>query len=130
MKRLFLMLLIFTSALLAEIPWANSFDEAVRLSKSENKPIMLMFSSKTCPMCNYMKDVVYEDERVIEYVEHFFIPVEIDVHEHPNKYGYKVFGTPTYYFIDPDGKEMGRPLIGGAKAPAFLDTLKAVRGSK
>lgn len=47
-----------------------------------------------------MKDVVYEDEAVMEYVENFFIPIEVHINLHPDEYGFKVFGTPAYYSYD------------------------------
>ena len=73
-----------------------------------------------------MKDTVYEDENVMEYVENFFIAVEVDINKHPKKYGYEVFGTPTYYFLNPDGKQIGRMFMGGAKPDGFVLKLKEV----
>lgn len=89
-----------------------------------------MFSSKTCKMCNYMKKTVYEDDQVAEYVKTFFIPIEVDISEHPDKYGYSVFGTPTYYFLTSEGKPIGRMMVGGASPEGFLQKLKDVQQGK
>ncbi|MGB3962485.1 MAG: thioredoxin family protein, partial [Sulfurimonas sp.] len=56
-----------------------------------------------------------------------FIPIEIDIELHPDKYGYGVFGTPTYYFLDSNGKQIGRMMMGGATAEVFLQKLKDIR---
>ena len=73
-----------------------------------------------------MQDVVYEDPKVMEYVETFFVPIEIDIQEHPDKKGYQVFGTPTYYFLDANGEQIGRMFVGGAKPDGFVTKLKEV----
>ena len=95
-------------------------------AKADNRIVMLMFSTKTCKMCKFMKDVVYEDEAVMEYVENFFIPIEVDINDHPDKYGYKVFGTPIIYFLRSDSSLIGRMIMGGAKPDGFLLKLKEV----
>lgn len=99
---------MLTNYLFAELDWASSYENGLAQAKKEDKIIMLMFSKKTCNMCNMMKKDIYENNKVAEYIETFFIPVEIDIEIYPDKYGYKVFGTPTYYFLDSNGKQIGR----------------------
>lgn len=126
MKKTIILILLSAMALLADLEWANSYEDGLSQAKAEQKIVMLMFSTKTCKMCNFMKEVVYEDEAVMEYVENFFIPIEVDINDHPDKYGYKVFGTPTYYFLRSDGSQIGRMFMGGAKPDGFLLKLKEV----
>jgi len=80
----------------AELDWAPSYEQGLAQAKKEHKIVMLMFSKKSCKMCNVMKKSVYENDDVAEYVKNFFVPVEIDIEVYPDKYGYQVFGTPTY----------------------------------
>ncbi|MBN2895082.1 MAG: thioredoxin family protein [Campylobacterales bacterium] len=126
MKRILIVWMVAASALLAEFDWAASYEAGLAEAKQEGKKVMLMFSTQTCKMCNYMKKTVYEDERVGEYIDAFFIPVEVDIERHPNKYGYKVIGTPTYYFLTPEGEPIGRMMVGGADADGFLEQLQSV----
>lgn len=130
MKKILLSALLLTSSLFAELDWAPSYEQGLVKAKKEHKTIMLMFSSKTCKMCNYMKKTVYEDDDVVEYVKNFFVPIEIDVQAHPDKYGYQVIGTPTYYFLDSNGKQIGRMMMGGATPEGFLQKLKDAQRSK
>lgn len=106
------------------LDWAESFEEATLQAKKENKIVMAMFSAEYCKMCKFMKEQIHTDERVEAYIETYFVPVEIDIDEHKDTFGYKVFGTPTYYFIRGDGSTIGRALIGGAKVEMFLNKLK------
>lgn len=130
MKNILLLTLLLTSSLLAELDWATSYEQGLAKAKNEHKMVMLMFSTKTCKMCNYMKKTVYENDDVIEYVGNFFIPIEVDVQAHPDKYGYTVIGTPTYYFLTSDGKQIGRMMMGGASPEGFLQKLKDVQQGK
>lgn len=130
MKKIFLALLLISSSLFAELDWAPSYEQGLAKAKKEHKVVMLMFSSKTCKMCNYMKKTVYENDDVSEYIKTFFIPIEVDIIEHPDKYGYTVFGTPTYYFLTSDGKPIGRMMVGGATPEGFLQKLKEVQQGK
>lgn len=130
MKKIALTLLILTASLFADLDWAPSYDQGLAQAKKEHKFVMLMFSSKTCKMCNYMKKTVYENDDVMDYVGSFFIPIEVDVQAHPDKYGYQVIGTPTYYFLTSEGKPIGRMMMGGASPEGFLQKLKEVKQSK
>jgi len=130
MKKYLLTFLFLTGSLFAELDWAPSYKEGLAQAKKENKIIMLMFSIKECRMCNYMKKTVYEDEAVSEYIENFFVSVEVDIEAHPDKYGYDVFGTPTYYFLDSNGTPIGRSMVGGADPEGFLKKLQEVRHGK
>lgn len=130
MKKILLALLLISTSLFAELDWAPSYEQGLAQAKKEHKIVMLMFSKKTCKMCNIMKKSVYENDEVAEYVKTFFIPVEIDVEVHPDKYGYAVIGTPTYYFLDSNGKQIGRMMVGGANAEGFLQKLKEVKQGK
>lgn len=130
MKKILLALLLISSSLFAELDWAPSYEQGLAQAKKEHKIVMLMFSKKTCKMCNVMKKSVYENDEVAEYVKNFFIPVEIDIELHPDKYGFSVFGTPTYYFLDSNGKQIGRMMVGGATTEGFLQKLKDVKQGK
>lgn len=130
MKKILFTLVFLTASLFAELDWASSYEQGLAQAKKEHKIVMLMFSKKTCKMCNVMKTKVYENDDVAEYVKTFFIPIEIDVEVHPDKYGYAVIGTPTYYFLDSNGKQIGRMMVGGASAEGFLQKLKEVKQGK
>jgi thioredoxin-related protein len=130
MKKILLALLLISSSLFAELDWAPSYEQGLAQAKKEHKIVMLMFSKKTCKMCNVMKKSVYENDDVAEYVKNFFVPVEIDIEVYLDKYGYQVFGTPTYYFLDSNGKQIGRMMVGGASAEGFLQKLKDVKQGK
>ncbi len=103
----------------------TDYKEALKKAKQEDKILLLMISQKECPMCTFMKNHTLENEVVGEFIDMNFIFTEVELGDQDIPSKFKAFGTPTFYFIDPKtGKKIGRQLIGGAKAPAFLEKLK------
>ncbi|MDH5463978.1 MAG: DUF255 domain-containing protein [Thiovulaceae bacterium] len=126
MKKI-LILLTSLTFVFATSSWDDDYDYAIETAKEEKKIVLLMFSSKTCKVCTYMKTKVYPNKEVQDYINEHFVPVEIDIDEYPQTLGYKLLGTPTYYFLSFEGKQIGEAMIGGAKAHAFLQKLKEVK---
>jgi thioredoxin-related protein len=120
--------LLLTASLFADLDWAENYTNALKQAKQENKKVLIMFSREDCDACNKMKAEVYTDTEVVNYVTTFFIPVEIDM-EYDSREGFKVYATPTYYFLDAEGKQIGRAMVGGADANAFLKKLREVEST-
>ncbi|WP_353662739.1 DUF255 domain-containing protein [Hydrogenimonas sp. SS33] len=123
-KTILILLLAFSAVIATDFDWAPNLKSAEKEAAKENKLVFLMFSQKTCRICNYMKEKVFEDESVVNFITLHFVPVEIDINEAKVPEGFRVIGTPTFYILKPDGEPVGRPIVGGAKAPAFLKKLE------
>ncbi len=121
--RIFAMLTITIFLFAADFDWLDSLQKAKELAKKENKTIMVMIDQNGCEACEYMDEVAFEDQKLSEFVENFFIPVKIDM-DKAKILGLKAFGTPTFYFLDKNGKKIGRQLVGAATAKVFLEKLK------
>ncbi|BCD67886.1 DUF255 domain-containing protein [Nitratiruptor sp. YY09-18] len=125
MRYILALILLAFMLLAADFDWI-AYDKAFLKAKKLNKPIMVMISQKNCPTCEYMDDVAFENEELVDFVEYNFIPVKIDLDE-AKKLGLKAYGTPTFYFLRPNGKPFEPPLVGGAAAKVFLDKLKEIK---
>ena len=107
MKQLLLLTLLFCSSLFAELSWAKSYDDAFALAKKEQKDVLLILSQENCQACWYMKNIVLDDEQLIEKIEARYVVVELDIHKddiHELAYS----GTPTLYFLSSDKKVIKR----------------------
>ena len=109
----------------ADFEWRD-YKSGLEEAQKRNLPILIMVSQKNCITCEYMDDVAFEDENLADYVENFWVPVKIDINE-AKKLGFRVYGTPTFYFLTKDGKKFARPVAGGANAKVFLQKLKEVK---
>ncbi|HEX5329862.1 thioredoxin family protein [Sulfuricurvum sp.] len=122
MGKIILALSLLASLASAELKWASSYDAALAQAKKEKKKVMVMLSRENCPACEYMSDIVFEENAVINEVHKNFIPVHIDIHNDfiPDGLGY--MGTPTFHFLDANGKKIGR-YDGAANIPSFIGIL-------
>ena len=126
MKKLLFITLFLTSALFADLNWAEDYETGLAQAKKEQKITMLMFTLTNCHVCETMKENVYTQKEVIEYVEKYFVPIELNL-DLDDKEGYAVYGTPTFYFLDANGKQIGDMKVGGSTKDGFMKKLKSVR---
>lgn len=126
MKKILVVLGLMSAVLMAKPDWADSYDAALEKAAKEKKLVMVMLSSEGCPACEYMKDIVFENESVVKELAQGFVPVEIDIHNDfvPSGLGY--IGTPTFHFLDAAGKKIGR-LDGGANVPDFTEQIQTLK---
>lgn len=85
----------------------NNYDEALVLSKTENKPIFIAFTASWCPHCNTMKKDVFSDVEVMEYYSKNFICISVDGEsDHGKKLKskfsnqFRVTSYPTFVFLN------------------------------
>lgn len=119
------MLSLLISSLFGDLDW-ESYDEALRIAQKENKLVMVMIGRDGCPACEYMKDVVFEQDDVTKEIYKKFIPVYIDIHKDyiPKELTY--IGTPTFHFLNSHESKLER-IDGGVNAKEFLDTIKDIK---
>ncbi len=129
MKKLFLLLLFLSSSLFAELNWAEDYETGLAQAKKENKKVILMFTLSTCQVCKNMKKEVYTQKEVQNYVAKYFVPIELNL-DFDDKEGFQVFGTPTFYFLDSNGKQIGDVKMGGSTVDGFMKRLKQVEAAK
>ncbi len=126
MKRAVLTLLVMTFLFAADFDWFTNYQEALKVAQKRNKPIMLMISQKNCNMCEYMDEVTFENDDVVDFIEVSFIPLKLGIKD-AQKLGLKAYGTPTFYFLDKSGKRLTRALVGAATPKVFLEKIKEIK---
>ena len=108
------------------VHFEHNFDKALKKARVENKEVMMMYSATWCPECNYMKEVVFKDKRVVKYIENHFVLLGLDIQKDKLPKGFNFVGIPTFFFIGKDAKQTGK-IVGGDKAGKFLKKLKDLR---
>ncbi|HIP47011.1 MAG TPA: thioredoxin family protein [Campylobacterales bacterium] len=133
MKKILLFIMIVSLSLFASeeihnFKYESDFNKAVLKAKSEKKLVVVMMSLSTCPVCDYMKDIVFEREQVLSYLNENYVMViyDIDWGEFPERFETK--HAPTFYFIDPlTKKEIYDKKTGGAQPEKFIQDLTDVK---
>lgn len=129
MGRYMLLLMIAITSLFADIDWADDYKAAVKEAKAGQKKVIVFFSREDCSKCDEMRWTMNSDRNVSKYITAHFVAVEIDT-EFDKREGYKVYKTPTIYFLDSNAKTIGDPLDTTLGPKGFLKKLQEVDGTK
>ena len=100
-------------------PWG---DEAFDKARKENKPIFLSIGYAACHWCHVMERESFENEKIADYLNEYFISIKVDREEHPDvdeiyMSAVQIMtgsgGWPLSVFLTPDLK----PFYGGTYFP-------------
>jgi thioredoxin-related protein len=71
-----------------ELKTVDTYQEALKIAKQENKIILFMTSIEGCPVCDYMKDIVFEKEEVINFLDKNYVVVikDAETQIYPQKF--------------------------------------------
>ena len=127
MKNIFVILVLLSVALFGEVKFTDIFD-AYDEAKAQNKLVLIMLAQEGCGGCEYMRNVVYNNEDVSRYISENYIAVFIDIYAEPVPEELEHFATPTFYFLDADENILER-INGGENAKDFLKSLQSVNES-
>ena len=109
MRKLIFILLFITTSLFAELEWSDDYKSALKSAKAQNKHVVLMFSKEDCSLCEVLHEILFPDPSVVALLEKDFILLELDT-EYDNRRGFKVYSTPTIYFLSTKGKKQGNSM--------------------
>lgn len=130
MKVLFALSLIVISVFGADIMWQTSYAEAAKRAQQEAKPMLLFMNRPGCGSCEFMKENVFTDPQIVDYLNSHYIPVSLDIHKSDAPEALQVKMTPVFHFVRGDGSKIQDTLIGGKTAPFFLKLLKKADEAK
>jgi len=127
MRILSLLILSLSFLFSSSIDFEDSLSQAKEEAIKNNKPLMIMYSTSTCPECNYMKKKVFKNDEIVSYVNKNFISVIMDINEDKKELPYSFIGIPTFYFSNATQMNLIKKSIGGMREKEFLNLLKSVK---
>lgn len=124
MRKIVLLLTLGATLLFAGLDWIEDYDKGLEAAGKEGKWVMVMLTREGCPACNYMKEIVFDDDDVIDALNRHYVPVMLDINTHL-LHGLGYIGTPTFYFLEANGRRIERH-DGGLNQKEFMDLLRQV----
>jgi thioredoxin-related protein len=120
-----LVLLCWSALALADPPtgWAfHPYDEALKLAQQDQRKIFLYFGRHGCPSCEKTNRESFTDPRVVERYNANYVLAYVDaesgerlrlpggerITEMELGVRLRVIGTPSFYFLTPDGEPIAR----------------------
>ncbi len=136
MKKIFLALLmllsvsvVFSQATTKGVNFADkTLPQALEEASQNNKLVFCNFSTSWCGPCKTMREKVYPDSEVAEFINSKFVSLYIDAEakewvEVAKKY--RITGYPTIVILDSEGKEKGR-VVGAQGKEQLIDRLSII----
>ena len=125
--RLIFSLLLFTflQFVWSQNEWTTndiSYKDALIQAQKENKPIFTMLYATWCPHCNNMKNSVFKDSKVLDFLNNNYICIWKDIEKEEGiaiKEKYNTSGLPVFLFID-SNETLLYALKGESKTEAFI----------
>ncbi|MCE9605436.1 MAG: DUF255 domain-containing protein [Planctomycetia bacterium] len=114
------------AAVAAPVAWQTNVEEACRLARQNNLPVLVFVTSAQCPYCVKMKDQTFRTATVVQELGAKFVPLRVERGSSPaleRQLGVKSY--PTTVVLRSDKVEVAR-MAGFIPAPQFLGNLKKV----
>jgi len=111
-----------------EINWAKDFDTGIAKAIKENKPVLFVYSRHTCKYCIILEETTLSDKQVIKDLNKHFISI-IAYSDEQDAMPRELWrpGTPTLWFLKPNGEAMFQPIVGAIDASSFIKALEIVK---
>lgn len=110
---------------MAQIEWVLDADEGFDRAEGTPRLALLSFTAAPqCAGCSHLDDKVYKEEDVARFVTECFVPIKINIKDHPESFArFNVEWTPTIIIPDHTGKECHR-VVGFLPTEDFLAQLQ------
>jgi thioredoxin-related protein len=118
MRAFLFLCMLSLSIFAADIKWLK-MEDALQIAQKENKVLMVEVSSHACKYCIEMANTTFKNEKIVSKINTQFAPVILhnDSDSVPPKFFSK--GTPTFFFVDKNGKKLMSPIFGAWNANDF-----------
>ena len=124
MKKIIILLLMTLGLNASEINWIESYKEAAKIAKAEDKPMLIFINRPDCGACKVMKEITFQDKTIYPYVNEHFIPVSLNIDKNDLPKTLQAEMTPTFHFVKYDGTKIRETLVGGKTGRFYLNILK------
>lgn len=92
----------------ATINWHASYEEGLKLAKSQNKKALVYFFSTRCFYCSMMEKNTFTNAATIDFLNDNFVPIRLNTESNAElAKKYNVVGVPASIFLEANGTLIG-----------------------
>jgi thioredoxin-related protein len=132
MKYILLLILLLnglfasSSEFIEKMNYETIYEKALERAIKENKSIMMIASTKSCPWCRKLERQTLTRDNINNIIQKNFVPLAVDqdLKNYPKKYEVKV--VPTVYFINPKDESVIKKVLGYKNKKEFSKILDEV----
>jgi len=102
----------------------DKYLEALQKASSEDKNLVIMVSTESCPYCSRTKEFILPDESVKKALSNYvFVELDKNSDDYPKDLLYTKF-VPTFFIIEPKTQTLVVERIGYQTKSAFIEFLE------
>ena len=132
MKYIFLILFIISglfssSKFTEEMKYETNYEVALNKAKNENKNLMMLVTSESCPWCRKLERQILKKEDINDLIQKSYVPLNVDqdLKNYPKKFEVKY--VPTVYFIDSKNGKVIEKSVGYKNKKEFTTILGKIK---
>lgn len=110
------------------IQWM-SLEQAKKIAQKEQKIVMVEISSRSCGYCTKMANTTFKDPVVLSRLSAGFASVLLYREDGGEAKGFRSVGTPTFFFLTPQGAQLLKPIFGAWESKEFLEILDLAKSA-
>ncbi len=140
LQLIFLLTLLFNITIANEHEGWQEFDNGIKLSEEQSKPVLIDFYTSWCHWCKVLDQKTFSDAEVLKYMDEHFIKIKVNAEDRSDEQTYegqtyssaqlaksfRVTGYPALAFLDKNQKIV--TLVPGFLPPEkFINVLKYMK---
>ena len=115
-----------SSKFIEEMKYETNYDIALEKAKENNKIIMMVASTNSCPWCRKLERQTLKKDEINTIIQENFIALSVDqdLKNYPDKFEVKV--VPTIYFINSKDESVIKKVLGYQNKKEFSKILEEI----
>lgn len=124
---LFVSSLFASSKFIEEMKYETNYELALQKAKNENKNLMMLVTSKSCPWCRKLERQTLSKENINSLIQKSYVPLNVDQDLKNYPKNLEVKYVPTVYFINPKNGKLIEKVVGYKNKKEFTNVLGNIK---
>lgn len=107
--------------------YETNYEIALNKAKNENKNLMMLVTSESCPWCRKLERQTLRKEDINDIIQKSYIPLNVDQDLKNYPKNFEVKYVPTVYFIDSKSGKIIQKSVGYKNKKEFSNILGKIK---